>query len=156
MEIQGYSNYIVYRDGRIWNEKLKRFMKQSLNVYGYCHIGLCNNGSRYTRKVHRLVAEAYIPNPENKPDVDHINRDKTDNRVENLRWVTPLENNQNRCISNSNTSGHIGITYDKKYKGWRYQKKINDKRHFKRFKTKTEALCYKYILLLRIKAGNFN
>ena len=47
-------------------------------------------------RVHRIVAETFIPNTEDKPEVDHINRIRTDNRVENLRWVTRLENAQNR------------------------------------------------------------
>ena len=65
------------------------------DVKGYLrtHIRKNNKGKPY--KVHRLVAEAFIPNPDNKPEVDHINTDKKDNRVENLRWVTAKENSDN-------------------------------------------------------------
>ena len=63
----------------------------SKNSKGYMTVGI---GYKML-KVHRLVAEAFIPNPNNKPQVDHITRDKTDNRVENLRWATPSENSRN-------------------------------------------------------------
>lgn len=73
-----------------------RIVKLILNAHGYTQY-LFSNGSskRKLMRIHRVVAEAFIPNPEGKPCVDHINTIKTDNRVENLRWVTHSENNRN-------------------------------------------------------------
>ncbi len=68
-------------------------MKYSLNRDGYPHVSICHNGKRKSEKIHRIVAELFIPNPDKKPCVNHINGDKTDNRVENLEWVTYSENN---------------------------------------------------------------
>ena len=77
---------------RIDNEHI---MQISKNNNGYLHTALFRDNKREDKLVHRIVAEAFIPNPDNKPFVDHINTDKTDNRVENLRWVTHFENMNN-------------------------------------------------------------
>lgn len=63
------------------------------NHKGYLKVGLRKNGHLYMRRVSRLVAEAFVPNPDHKPHVNHINEDKTDNRACNLNWMTAEENN---------------------------------------------------------------
>ena len=68
---------------------------------GYYRVHLCN---KFLRK-HRLIAKQFIPNPDNLPYVDHINRDKTDNHIENLRWCTSSENQFNK-------SSNLGIEYE--------------------------------------------
>ena len=95
IELEGYEDkYLVTNDGRIFSKYLNDFMKPYMSKGGYERVKV-NFGSRNKKfMVHRLVALAFIPNddPEHKIQVDHINCIRTDNRVENLRWVTPSEN----------------------------------------------------------------
>ena len=150
MEINNYPNYLIYDDGRVYNQKFKRFLKPGKSKNGYLLVDLSHQKKRKTHSIHRLVALHYIDNPENKKTVDHINRDKTDNRIENLRWATGIEQNENRCIPKNNTSGHKGISYKKKENKWVFQKQEKGKKTIqKQFKTKTDALCYKFIHILK-------
>lgn len=72
----------------------ERLLKIHISARGYIRARLCKNNAYTNFSVHRLVAIAFIPNPENKPCVNHINGIKTDNRIENLEWVTLSENAQ--------------------------------------------------------------
>lgn len=84
-------NYQVSNKSIIRN-KQGQIMKTHINSFGYEVVCFYKERKNKWCKVHRLVAEAFIPNPENKPQVNHINGDKTDNRIENLEWVTASEN----------------------------------------------------------------
>jgi len=142
MEIQGYENYLIYPDGRVYSKNIKRFKKAYPNLRTkYIQCQLCKDGKHKTFKIHRLVALHYIPNPENKPEVDHINRDIKDNRVDNLRWATRSENTQNIGLINTNTSGIKNISPHRN--NYIYQKSFNNKKHQKIFKTLQEAIEYK-------------
>jgi hypothetical protein len=111
-KIKGYENYSVSNYGNIRNDVTGKILKASLNGQGYKRVRL--NGK--TIKVHRLVSEAFIPNANNKKYIDHIDNDRTNNNVNNLRWVTIQENNFNQSISKNNISGFKGIRWHKKKK----------------------------------------
>lgn len=89
--IKGFENYLITDTGRVYSLKSKKYLRATDNGSGYLYVNLCICNSREQHYIHRLVAEAFIGNPENKPTVDHINRVRHDNRVENLRWATRSE-----------------------------------------------------------------
>ena len=137
-DIKGYEGlYQISNIGRIKscnklsydNKRIKsKILKTKINKNGYEQIFLYKNNTKKYKSVARLVAEAFIPNPENKPEVDHINTIRNDNRVENLRWVTKKENMNNKITLNNKSESMKG-----KFKG------INNPMYGKNpFENKTE------------------
>ena len=85
VEVKGKTgNYMATRGGKM--------LKQTRNPLGYYYVGLCRDGKVYHFFVHRLVASAFIPNPRNVPQVNHLDENPSNNRADNLEWCTPKEN----------------------------------------------------------------
>lgn len=95
--IEGYPDYRISTLGRIISLKgeIPRFLKPRLNINGYLYVALSENSKcDYNCKIHKLVAGAFLPNPENKPEINHKDGNKTNNHVSNLEWVTRSENHR--------------------------------------------------------------
>lgn len=89
--IEGFPNYQVSSLGRV--KRNNKMLRSRNDKYGYPRVNLYKNSDKYTKTLHRLVAEAFILNPEFKPTVNHIDEDKTNNKVSNLEWATMKEQN---------------------------------------------------------------
>ena len=86
-DIKGYEGlYAVTSCGKIWSYRRQKFLNPSANKIGYLCVNLCINGNHTSYAIHRLVAEAYIPNPENLPEINHKDENKENNCLQNLEW----------------------------------------------------------------------
>jgi hypothetical protein len=110
--IKERSGYAISSDGLVFSVLKNKILEQRepfINKDGYAVIKICHLNKPRLCKVHRLVAEAFLPNPENKPVVNHINGIRNDNRVKNLEWATVQENNQHAYTVNGRIGPRTGI-----------------------------------------------
>ena len=127
--IPSFPEYEACEDGQIRN-KSGQILTPCRHTHGYLKVAL---GRTNQRLIHRLIAETFIPNPELKPEIDHINRDKKDNSVSNLRWVTRSENNLNRGK---------GYSYCERDKLFVVQKTVDGIKYRRSFKLEEDAKKY--------------
>lgn len=109
-QIKNFPNYFISNTGRIQNTKLNRELYAGLEQDGYKRVTLHNEDGQFTFLVHRLVAEAFIPNYQNKPTVNHIDCNKTNNLVENLEWADNYDQ-----ISHAYKNGLFDTCTEKKW-----------------------------------------
>ena len=96
--VSGNANYQVSNIGRVRNVKTERILKPRIGGSGKCYfiVALCKDSARANSYIHRHVAQEFIDNPDSKKYVDHIDHNKTNNTILNLRWVSNSENSMNR------------------------------------------------------------
>ena len=131
--IKDFEDYVINDCGvnerSVWSTKTKRWMKPKITPTGYVQICFSKHGKHYNRYLHRLLLEAFVPNPENKKEIDHINTDKLDNRLCNLKWCSKTENMNNPLtvekISNQRTGKPLSDSARKAISKTVYQYTLN-------------------------------
>ena len=128
--VKGFDNYQVSTKGRIRNVITRLILKADLRN-GYYSVGITNNSrKRKHMRINRLVALTFIPNEDNKPIAEHIDRNPLNNNLINIRWASDSENARNRKMSSSNTSGCTGVNFFRDLGKWVAQIRMNHKEVF--------------------------
>jgi hypothetical protein len=119
-------DYYLSNMGRI---KLgDKIVKQYLDKDFYCLCHLKINGKIKLFRVHRIIARCFIENKDNKAQINHINSNPKDNRIQNLEWVSHSENNIHKFLNKNKSSMYVGVTYVSRDKKWLSQIQINKKK----------------------------
>lgn len=152
-DIPDFPNYQISEYGVVYNKKNGKEIKGNFNNNaGYIKVCLSKDNKKYNFNIHRLLGIVFLDNFDNKPCIDHINRDRRDNRLENLRWVSYSENMKNCSVNKLNNTGVKGLNYAN-YNGceyWRISIRYgNGKRLYRTFSYTEEG--YKNAVEQRLK-----
>ena len=152
IELKDYPGYYADDSGKIYSQTRGKFRELRLypKTHGYLYVTLFKDRKRYYKRVHRLIAIVFIPNPDNLPEVNHKDEDKTNNRVDNLEWCTASYNkvygsrrekvskkvSDPNTLRRNNTSGRKGVSKTK-WNTWIAQ---FNRKYLGTFKTFEEAV----------------
>jgi hypothetical protein len=110
--IEGFDDYIVFENGVVYNWRIDKIVRGSVDKEGYHSVHIFNSDGEKILRVHILVAKGFIPNPENKKFVDHIDGNRGNNSSNNLRWATSQENSMNKKKKSTSTSKYKGVSWN--------------------------------------------
>ena len=149
MDIDGYENYKFDKNkNQVINIKSGKYIKNELTILGYYRVGLIKNGKKKHLLLHRLVFKSHNPLIDIiGSDIDHINQDKLDNNINNLRIATRSDNNCNIKVRNNNKSTGIKNISKTKYGTFRVSIMKDRKSNNKIFKSLDEAIIWRNIKL---------
>lgn len=151
--ITNYPRYSISNLGNIKNNKTNKYMMPALGSHGYLNITLSDKGNKKTFTLHKLLGLYFIPNPYNYKCIDHIDRNKLNNNISNLRWVSYTQNNQNASLCKNNKTGVQGVSYDARTSSYRAYYSENNNQKVKSFSinkysnAKNMAIEYRYKMI---------
>jgi len=145
--VDGYENYIIFKTGKVFSLKTNRFMKPILHTRNgrqEYRIALSKDNKQKWFLLARLIAIHFIPNPHEKEEVDHIDRNSLNNSLSNLSWVTRSENQLNKGLRSDN---ELGLRYIRKTKYNTFSVQIERLNFHKCYKTLEEAILQRNAFL---------
>ncbi len=138
--IDEYINYQVSNIGRVRRADTGKILKPKILKNGYYQVGLYKDGKQKPFYTHRLVASEFIDNPNNKPYVDHVDNVRSNNSINNLRWVCGKENQGNRLKQQNTSSKFKGVHFHKQIQKWQTRITIDGKKkHLGYFENEDDA-----------------
>jgi hypothetical protein len=149
--IKGYETYAVDINGNIKDLRTGKLKKLYKNPQGYRVITLLNENGNSTQQIHRLIAIHFIPNPDKLPEIDHINRIRDDNRIENLRWVNDYTQAVNKLWTNSKYKKYIHLEDTKTIKNPNPSWKITIRNHLCKFRKRYSYCDYEYEEIIKFR-----